>query len=84
MKIFEQKVGYFFKYLYKQKKIKEYFYNILSFKFKTIEFNNNGKWLFEEMKNIDKDNAEIIEKEMKKNTNTMDEVEKNIFNQQFN
>ena len=36
------------------------------------------------MKNIDKKNAEIIEKEMKKNTNTMDEVEKNIFNQQFN
>ena len=84
MKIFEQKVGFFFKYLYKQKKIKEYFYNILSFEFKTIEFNNNGKWLFEEMKNIDKNNAKIIEKEMKKNTNTMDEVEKNIFNQQFN
>ena len=78
MKIFEQKVGYFFKYLYKQKKIKEYFYNILSFEFKTIEFNNNGKWLFEEMKKIDKNNAEIIEKEMKKNINTMDEFEKNI------
>ena len=52
MKIFEQKVGYFFKYLYKQKKIKEYFYKILSFEFKTIEFNNNGKWLFEEMKKL--------------------------------
>ena len=84
MKIFEKKVGYFFKYLYKQKKIKEYFYNILSFEFKTIEFNNNGKWLFEEMKNIDEYNAKKIEEEMKKNTNTMDEVEKNIFNQQFN
>ena len=83
MKIFEQKVGFFFKYLYKQKKIKEYFYNILSFEFKIIEFNNNGKWLFKEMKNINKNNAEIIEEEIKKNTNTMDEVEKNIFNQEF-
>ena len=83
MKIFEKKVGYFFKYLYKQKKIKEYFYNILSFEFKTIEFNNNGKWLFEEMKNINKYNAEIIDKEIKKNINTIDEFEKNIFNQEF-
>ena len=54
--IFNKKVGYFFKNLFKLKHIKEYFLNILNYEFKTIEFNNNGKWLFEEMKNIDQNN----------------------------
>jgi hypothetical protein len=84
MEIFNKRVGYIFKYLYKQKEIKEYFNKILSFEFKTIEFNNNGNWLFEEMKNIDEFTAELIKKDMKNYQNTMDETEKKIFNEQFN
>ena len=81
--IFNKKVGYFFKNLYKLKHIKEYFLNILNYEFKTIEFNNNGKWLFEEMKKIDENNAKIIEEELEKYKNTMGDVENNIFTQKF-
>ena len=81
--IFNKKVGYFFKNLYKLKHIKEYFLNILNYEFKTIEFNNNGKWLFEEMKTINKNNAKIIDKELEKYKNTMGDVENKIFTQKF-
>ena len=81
--IFNKKVGYFFKNLYKLKHIKEYFLNILNYEFKTIEFNNNGKWLFEEMKKIDENNAKIIEEELEKYKNTMGDVENKIFTQKF-
>ena len=84
MEIFNKRVGYIFKYLYKQKEIKEYFNKILSFEFKTIEFNNNGNWLFEKMKDINKETAKQIENDMDKYKNTMDETEKTIFNAQFN
>ena len=84
MNIFNKRIGCFFEYLYKQKEIKEYFNKILSFEFKTIEFNNNGNWLFEEMKDINEDIAEQIRNEMEEYKNTMDETEKKIFNEQFN
>ena len=84
MEIFNKRVGYIFKYLYKQKEIKEYFNKILSFEFKTIEFNNNGNWLFEEMKDINESTSETIKEEMDKFKNTMNESEKYIYNKRFN
>ena len=82
--IFEKKFGYCLKYLFKQKHIKEYFRNILSYQFKTIEFNNNGKWLFEKMKKMDEKTKKEIQKDMEKYKDTMDENEKKIFNEEFN
>ena len=84
LQIFEKKFGYCLKYLFKQKHIKEYFRNILSYQFKTIEFNNNGKWLFEKMKKMDEKTKKEIQKDMEKYKDTMDENEKKIFNEEFN
>ncbi len=84
LQIFEKKFGYCLKYLFKQKHIKEYFLNILSYQFKTIEFNNNGKWLFEKMKKMDEKSKKEIQEDMEKYKDTMDENEKKIFNEEFN
>ena len=61
---------YCLKYLFKEKHIKEYFRNILSYQFKTIEFNNNGKWLFEKMKKMDEKTKKEIQKDMEKYKDT--------------